>query len=152
MRKLLFFSIIMLFSLPTVLMAQFVKVNPIPYFNYPMTQQYAGFQENGAGGETREKRDMDVEVTTSSDATRTDIFATVWIVKKNGSDVLGPYTVNCNEILSVELPRGKWGVVVHCTWEVEVSVWIEKAQPRTFNEFLDANNNLGIPLNNLLTI
>ena len=152
MKKVLFFFIIFFFGGLNVLMAQFVKVNPIPYYHYPLTQQYAGFQERGTGDETREKRDMDVEVTTSSDASRTDIFATVWIVKKHGSQVLGPYTVYCNEILSVELPRGRWGVVVHCTWDVEVSVWIEKSQPRTFNEFLDSNNNVGFPFNDFLTI
>jgi hypothetical protein len=152
MKKVFFFSIILFFSGLNVLLAQIVKVNPIPSYNYQLTNQYAGFQELGGGNDTREKRDMDVEVTTSSDGGGTHIFATVWIVKKNGTQVLGPYNVYCNERLSVELPRGKWGCVIHCDWDVNVSVWIEKSHPRTFNEFLDTKNYFGFPLNDLLTI
>jgi hypothetical protein len=151
MKKTILFLIMLLFSGLNVLMAQFVKVNPIPTYNYPLTQQYAGFQENGTGEDPREKRDMDVEVTTSSDNI-TDIFATVWIVKKNGTEVLGPYTVFCNDILSVELPKGKWGVIINCNWAVNVSVWIEKVHPRTFNEFLDENKNFGFLPTDFLTI
>jgi len=149
MKKVILFSVILFFAGLNVLMAQFAKVNPIPTYNYPLTEQYAAFQEKGNGGETREKRDMDVEVKTSSDEI-TRIFATVWIVKKNGSQVLGPFTVFCNSILSVPLPKGKWGVIVHCRWDVDVSVWIDKAGHRTFNEFLDNNNYYGYPLNDLL--
>jgi hypothetical protein len=149
MKKIILFSVILFFTGLNVIMAQLAKVNPIPFYNYPLTEQYAAFQEQGTGGETREKRDMDVEVKTSSDAV-TEIFATVWIVKKNGSEVLGPYTVFCNEILSVELPKGKWGVIVNCRWNVDVSVWIEKADQRTFNEFLDNSDYSGFPVNDLL--
>jgi hypothetical protein len=94
---------------------------------------------------------MDVEVTTSSDAMK-EIFATVLMVKKNGSQVLGPFTVLCNEILSVALPKGKWRVIVNCSWDVNVSVWIDKDEPTTFNEFLDNNDNSRFPLNDFLTI
>jgi hypothetical protein len=152
MKKISLFSVILFFTGLNISLAQLAKVNPIPYYNYPLTEQYAGFQEPGPDGETREKRDMEVEVTTMSDGEGRDIFATVWIVKKTGNKVLGPYTVFCDEILSVELPRGKWGVIVNCTWDVNVSVWISKVEPRTFNEFLDDNNNSGFPLNDFMTI
>jgi hypothetical protein len=131
MKKIILISIILFFAGLNGLMAQFANVNPIPTYNYQMTTGSAGFQEQGPYNQTREKRDMNIEVTTSSDAMMTEIFATVFIVKKNGTQILGPYTVYCDEILSVELPGGQWGVAVNCSWNVLVSVWIDKAQPRT---------------------
>jgi hypothetical protein len=151
MKKFTFVLVILFFTGMNISLAQLAKVNPIPFYNYPLTEQYAAFQEQGSG-ETREKREMDVEVTTSSSDAMADLFARVWIVKKNGTQVLGPFTVFCDEILSVELPKGKWGVIVNCGWDVNVSVWIDKVEPRTFNEFLDDNNNSGFPLNDFMTI
>jgi len=149
MKKIILFSVILFFTGLNVLMAQLAKVNPIPSYNYPLTEQYAAFQESGSGSETREKRDMDVEVTTMSDAI-TGIFATVLIVEKNGSGVLGPFTVLCNKILSVELPKGQWGVVINCSWDVNVSVWIDNVQPSTMNDILEYNRNPVFPINDLL--
>jgi hypothetical protein len=151
MKKLILISVILFFAGLSASMAQLVKVNPIPFYNYPLTQQYAAFQENGPDGETREKREMDVEITASSDAPA-DIFATVLLVKKNGTEVLGPFTVYCNGIFSVGLPKGKWGAVVTCSWDVNVSVWIEKVHMQTFNEFIEDNDKSVIPLQNLLTM
>ena len=71
---------------------------------------------------------MNVEVTTSSDGI-TDIYVTVLLVKKNSSQTLGPFTVYCDETLTVELPNsGKWGAVVTSSWSVNVSVWTESAK------------------------
>jgi hypothetical protein len=127
MKKIAVFSIILFFAGLNVSLAQLAKVNPIPFYNYPLTEQVAAFQEKG-NGETREKRDMDVVVTSSSDET-TDIFATITLVKKNGSQTLGPFTVYCDDPFSIELPKGKWGVIVNCSWDVYVSVWIGDSQP-----------------------
>jgi hypothetical protein len=147
MKKIMLLSVILFFTVSNGVIAQFANVNPIPSYNYQMTTQSAGFQESGSG-ETREKRDMQVEITTSSDA-MTDIFATVWIVKKNGTEVLGPFTVLCNEVLSVNLPKGKWGVVINCSWQVIVSVWIEKVHQTSLNDILENNGKPVFPITNL---
>lgn len=150
MKKIILLSVILFFTGLNGLIAQLAKINPIPYYDYYQTEQYAAFQEQGTG-ETREKRDVNVVITPGSDATR-EVFATVTIVKKNGSQVLGPFIVYSNETLTVELPKGKWGVIVNCDWDVFVSVWIDQNAPRTFNEFLENTINSGFLLKDYLLI
>jgi len=128
MKKLILFSVILFFTGLNVSLAQMVNVNPIPYYDYYMTQEYAAFQEQGSG-ETREKRDMNVAVIPSSDGI-TDIYATVTLVKKNSSETLGPFSVYADQTLSVELPKGKWGVIVNSGYDLLVSVWIGDNPPR----------------------
>jgi hypothetical protein len=124
MKKLILLSAVLFFGGLNIMMAQFTGINPIPSYNFQMTTEYAGFEELGPVNQTREKRDMTVEVTTSSrDETR--ISATVWMVKKNSTKVLGPYTIYVNELLSVEIDNGKWGVIIQCGSDINVSVWTE---------------------------
>jgi hypothetical protein len=122
MKKTILLSVILFFAGLSMSMGQLAKLNPIPSYNYTMTQQYASFLEQGSG-ETREKRDMNVVLTTTSDATE-DIFATVYIVNKNGARIMGPFTVLCNVPLTVSIPKGKCGVSVTCNYDVTLSVWI----------------------------
>jgi hypothetical protein len=125
MKKIILISAVLFFTILNGSKAQFANVNPIPSYNYQMTTQTAGFQEMNPNRSTTEKRDMDIEVTTSSDAMQT-IFATVLIVQKNGTQVLGPYTVLVNTTLSVQLPNNaQWGAVVNCSWNVTLNVWIQ---------------------------
>jgi len=141
MKKIFLFCVILLFAGLNSITAQFANINPIPFYNYQMTNEYAVFQEPGPDSQTDEKRDMNVEVTTSSrdgkDESR--VFATVWIVKKNSTHVLGPYTVYPNELLSVEIGHGKWGVIIQCAWNVNVSVWTGNVQPQTLNSIPENN-------------
>lgn len=123
MKKVVLFLVVMLFT-GLGAQAQMAKVNPIPTFDYQMAPGVAAFMENGNAGETREKRDMNVEVSSSSDGI-TDIFVTVLLVKKNSTETLGPFTVYCNETLTVDLPKGKWGAFVTSSYSVNISVWIE---------------------------
>ena len=128
MKKIAVFSIILFFAGLNVSFAQLAKVNPIPSYNYHQTEQVAAFQEQGSE-ETREKRDVTIVISPGTDATRTDVFATVMLVKKNGSETLGPFTIYGDEPFTYELPKGKWGVIVTCGWEVYTSVWIGDGQP-----------------------
>ena len=126
MKKVVLFLVVLFFA-GFGAKVQMANVNPIPTFNYQMTPGSAAFMESGTG-DTKVKRDMNVEVTTSSDGI-TDIYVTVLLVKKNSSQTLGPFTVYCDETLTVELPNsGKWGAVVTSSWSVNVSVWIESAK------------------------
>jgi len=141
MKKIILISVLLFFTGLNGLMAQFANVNPIPSFNYQMTEEYAGFQELGPDGQTEEKRDMNVEVTASSrdEKYETRVFATVWIVKKNGSRILGPYTVYSDERLTVEISNGKWGVIIQCEWDVNVSVWADGAESNVLSNILTTN-------------
>jgi hypothetical protein len=131
MKKLILFSVILFFTGLNVSLAQMVKVNPIPCYNYYMTQEYAAFQEQGTG-ETREKREVNIVVNPGSDA-ETDIFATVTFVKKNGTEVLGPFTVYADQTFTLELPKGKWGAIVNSSYDLFVSIWIGNNPPPARN-------------------
>jgi hypothetical protein len=100
------------------------KTNPIPSFNFQLTENYAVFQERVGSG-TKEKRDMNVVVKSSSKA-EGEIFATVWVYKINGNETLGPFTVYCNDPLIVDINGDKWGVTVASYWDLSVDVWIAK--------------------------
>src|SRR5512135_3402272 len=128
MKKFILISIVLFFIGINGLMAQLINVNPIPSYNYQMTTASSGFMEMGPDIQTKEKRDMQVEVTTSSKG-ETRAFATVWVVKRDGSHILGPYTVYPDELLSVEISGGKWGVIINCDWDITVSVWTGEVEP-----------------------
>ena len=133
MKKLILLIVVLFFGGLNIMMAQFAGINPIPSYNFQMTTEYAGFEELEPVNQTREKRDMTVEVTSSSrDETR--ISATVWMVKKNSTKVLGPYTIYVNELLSVEIDNGKWGVIIQCGSDINVSVWAETVRLGTLND------------------
>ena len=144
MKKVILICIVLFFSGLNGLMAQFAKVNPIPTYNYYMTEETAAFQEMGPENQTEEKRDMNVEVTTSS-SDASEVFATVWVLKKNGNKVLGPFTVYANEQLSVEIDGSKWYTIINCKWDITVSVWIGNIERRTMTDILHDNPHLAIP-------
>jgi hypothetical protein len=129
MKKIILISIILFFAGLNITMAQAQQVaviKSLPAYNYYMTEQSAAFLEQGSG-ETREKRDMNVVISTSGDAVGEDVFATVYIVKKDGSQAFGPFTVYTNEPFSFDLPKGKWGVTINSNWDLTLSAWISKA-------------------------
>jgi len=102
-----------------------MPINPIPSFNCLLTTQTTGFKEFvSKGNPAREKRDMDVVISSSSTSPVT-VFAKVWVCKENGIQVLGPYTLYLDELLSVPIDNGQWGVIIKCDWSVMASVWTE---------------------------
>ncbi|MDP1622572.1 MAG: hypothetical protein Q8M08_09580 [Bacteroidales bacterium] len=118
-------SLFVLFAGLNGLFAQQIQINPIPRFNYQLTALNTGFQEAiKYTGTNREKRDMDVVISSSS-VSVIPVFATVWVVKNN---VIfnGPYTIFMNEPLIVPIDNsGRWGVIIRCDWSVLASVWID---------------------------
>ena len=125
MKKLMLLTAIIFFMGFNGLVAQDMKINPIPSFNYPLNGEKALFQERKSNGNsTKEKRDMDIVVSSASQSLQ-PVFATVWVVKNLGSVVLGPFTVNDNEKLSIGIDNGTWGVMINSEYDVNVSVWIE---------------------------
>jgi len=106
------------------LFAQQYVVNPIPSFNYALTTQSTTFRERVGGTNNREKREMDVVISSSS-TNSFPVYATVWIKKVNSQVVLGPYIIFLDEPLTVQIDNSKWSAVIECAWGVNASVWIE---------------------------
>lgn len=105
------------------LFAQQFVVNPIPSYNFEITGQTTAFREKNATN-TREKREMDVVISSSSTASF-PIYATVWISKNSNSVILGPFTIHPDEQLSVPIDGSKWTVLINCNWSITASVWTE---------------------------
>ena len=121
MKKIILLSVVIYFTCLCGLHAQ--VINPIPSFAFPITTHQTVFGELKASN-GKEKRDMDVEISTASHGS-TPISATVWVVKKNGNTVRGPFTIYPGDLLSVPIDNGKWGVIVNCDWSVLVNVWVD---------------------------
>jgi hypothetical protein len=133
MKKVILVATLILFSGLNCLLAQRVnmhpvssRVLPIPSYNVKVKGKTTSFKElnNQDPILTREKRDMDVEISTSSTAPIT-VFATVWVVKANSLIINGPYIVYSDQTLSVPIDNEQWGVVINSDWEVFASVWID---------------------------
>jgi hypothetical protein len=124
MKKIILLSALIFFTSLGNIFAQNYPVNPIPSFNFQLATGQAVFSETKTVHNTREKRDMDVVISTTNHS-RIPVFAKVWVVKANGHVVKGPYRVVANQQLSVPIDNGSWGVVVKCDWEVSVDVWID---------------------------
>ncbi|MEI7663313.1 MAG: hypothetical protein WCK34_13985 [Bacteroidota bacterium] len=120
MKKIILLFAIFYFTSFGALRAQII--NPIPSYNYQTTTVQSLFGEIRVSNNGKEKRDMDVEISTASHGS-TPIFAKVWVVKKNGNIVKGPFIIHVGEPLSVPIDNGKWGVIVNCDWNVFIDVW-----------------------------
>jgi hypothetical protein len=126
MKKITLLAAFLIFAGMNVLLAQKQKANTIPSFKFHLTTVYTTFQEQNSTGNTqqREKRDMEVVISSSAGAPA-PIPATVWVANEKGTEVLGPYEVFDGELLSVPIDNGKWGVVINCTWDANVDVWVD---------------------------
>ncbi len=67
---------------------------------------------------------MDVVVNTRT-TSGIPFFATVYVFKKSGNKILGPFNVLAGQHLEVGIDNGKWGVRVDCLFPADVSVWID---------------------------
>ena len=127
MKNLLLFTIILIFAGVKVGHAQTPVINPIPSYNYLMNVPTAYFYEvtNLGASINKEKRDMDVVVTTRS-TSGIPFFAKVWVFRISPNKVLGPFYVLPNTLLTVPIDKHKWGVQVDAQSPVDVSVWTSK--------------------------
>ena len=124
MKKILFISIFFIASLSWAHSnAQGITVYPIPSFNVNINS-LTNFRENRISQslmQTEGKRVLDVEVKTPSNGLNCQ--ATVWVYTLDYSTVLGPFTINCGEPLSVVIDDSQWGVLIEPESEVTVDVW-----------------------------
>ncbi len=127
MKKLVLFAGFFLLLGITSLLAQNLPIRPIPSYNYPLSSYMTGFAEikpRIPPPPSREKRDMEVTVSSSS-TSGTAVFAKVWAVKDGGVLTFGPFIVYEGEQLSIPIDNARWGAVVQCDWNVSISIWID---------------------------
>jgi hypothetical protein len=123
MKKLLLLSVLFVFAGIAIANAQDntkKKPHPIPSFKTEMIGQDSWMDYN-PGGNKKEKRDVNIRVTTSS--YRPNLGdAKVYVVKSTGY-FLGPFWVAYGEVLTVPVDWGQWGVSVNCGSPILVDVW-----------------------------
>lgn len=125
MKKIFFLAIVIFLMGMTRVEAQIPPVNPIPSYGYQMNNQIEYFHENQKHGKLlREKRDMDVVVTSRS-TSFIPFYATVYVFKIKPNKILGPFQVLSGQLLKVPIDNSRWGVRVDCNWPADVSVWAD---------------------------
>lgn len=126
MRKFIFVIAFIFLAGLNGLFAQQYLTYPIPSFNCQLTTTNSAFKENLVKiNPTREKREMDVVISSSSTHPEL-VSAKVWVVKDNGHIIKGPYRIYLDQLLSVPIDNGNWGVVIKCKYSnVNASVWID---------------------------
>lgn len=92
---------------------------PIPSNNVSVRER-ANFQESQPA---RGKRKMNVWVQCSGSSFAGTCQATVWIYSLDGQTILGPFTVNGGETLSVQIDDRAWGVYMQTDNNIIVDVW-----------------------------
>jgi hypothetical protein len=100
---------------------------PIPSFNVPVYPK-ATFEEHSepvpACDQVLEKRDIVIR-STCGFASAVECTATVYVYSLDGQNVLGPFTVHCNETLVVGIDSREWGVLIETNCEMTIDVWTE---------------------------
>jgi hypothetical protein len=72
----------------------------------------------------REKREVNVHI--RSAISDPNCQAMVWVYSLDQTTVLGPFTVNCGETLTIAIDDGEWGVLVESDEEIIVDVWFSQ--------------------------
>lgn len=137
MKKIILIAAFILFAGLTNLVAQKGHdLQPIPSFDYKLTQQTTEFSEPdksfaptsdflSIAPPSKEKREMEIVISSSS-TSPTDVYATVWLIKNKGSQVKGPYILYLDQPFSQQINFARWSVIMTCDFEnVKTSVWID---------------------------
>lgn len=102
---------------------------PIPSYNVPVSYR-ACFEESTTNENpqttSRGKRMMKIQ-SSCSGVNATICEAKGWVYSLDGLTVLGPFTLGCNETISVEIDEREWGVLIETDCDMNISVWIEEA-------------------------
>jgi hypothetical protein len=130
MKKLLFLTILFLVSQFTIVRA----AQPIPV-RHARVYHVANFLEQFPGGHspfllksTREKRDMMIQASTATGGPKSSVV--VYVYSTDMNEILGPFTVEGGETLSVPIDDREWGVVVTSDDHMYVDIYTSDSQPR----------------------
>jgi hypothetical protein len=104
-----------------------IPTYPIPSYDITVTALgYAAFEEGYTDfrpDQTEGKRILNIQTKPLTTELQ-DCSATVWIFTLDRQTVLGPYTVSCDDILSMDIDSNLWGCLVEAGNGVTVDVWI----------------------------
>jgi len=104
--------------------------NPIPSYNVPVAGK-ATFQETPTIGVikyTDEKRDINVQNNGGGTSAPQGAVITVVIYRLDMSQVLGPYSVQEGQTLSIQIDNQRWGVAAQSNYATTMSVWTSDNQ------------------------
>lgn len=125
MKKIFFISIILVAFIGIIrAYSQVMPIYPIPSFNIRVNG-YANFREDYHSENSKQskaKREVDVQVKSVTGTGNCN--ATVWIYSLDHTTLLGPFAVNCDEILVTPIDDREWGVLVESEEDIIVDVWI----------------------------
>jgi hypothetical protein len=129
MKKLILLAAFTFLTGINVLVAQKGHTQPIPSFDYKLNRETTEFVESHKSllppGNSKEKREMEIVITSSS-TSPVDAFAKVWLIKNKGSVIKGPYTIYVDHQFSKTIDKGEWSVVMVCDFDnIQTSVWID---------------------------
>jgi len=107
--------------------SQNIPSYPIPSFGISV-DGFVNFKnrsiQNDNCDNLREKRVAKVHLRSAFEE-NPECQATVWVYTLDYTTILGPFTVLCDETLTVEIDEREWGVLVESEFEVIVDVWFE---------------------------
>jgi hypothetical protein len=115
--KNLFFAVTLMLTLGSF--QQSFAQYPIPSYDVSVRSR-ANFQESQP---SRGRRNMNIKVQCGGIALIATCQATVWVYSLDGQTVLGPYTVNGGETLTVPIDDREGGVYIQTEDIITVDVW-----------------------------
>jgi hypothetical protein len=128
MKKYTYIIMFFLFFAISQCIGQTIPTYPIPSYDVTVNG-LADFSSNAnhlvPDSNSREKRQIIIRIRRSSELIY-DCSATVWVYSLDETSVLGPYQVNCDSLLQVDIDNREWGVLVQSVNEVIVDVWIDE--------------------------
>ena len=145
MKKIFYVSVILITVFGFLQgLSQNIPTYPIPSYNIRVIGN-ANFQENYRdcnSDQILEKREVNVHI--RSAISDPNCQATVWVYSLDQTTVLGPFTVNCGETLTVAIDDGEWGVLVESDEEIIVDVWFSAGGNKSVIEGTIPKNNVQI--------
>jgi hypothetical protein len=100
---------------------------PIPSYDITVTALgYAAFEEGYSdfrSDQAEGKRLFNIKPKPLSTGS-SECTITAWVFTLDRQTILGPYTVSCDDLLSVDIDTNLWGCLVEAGNEVTVDVWI----------------------------
>jgi len=125
MKKTILIAALFLFVGLNGLVAQKSQNYSIPCYDIKLSQPTTEFLERKPITPPKEKREMEIVISSSS-TSPFDVFATVWLVKKQGNVVKGPYTIYLDQPFTRTIDTDQWGVVMTCGFEnIKTSIWTQ---------------------------
>ena len=128
MKKILCIGIILIAGFGLIrAYPQGIPVYTIPSYNIEV-DGYANFVENynnsNSPNQVLGKRQVNVQVMSGTRGCQ----AYAWVYSLDRTTILGPYSVNCDDALEVDIDGREWGVLVGSEDDVLVDVWINQPE------------------------